>query len=141
MQLRRKLHLFYITSVFGVIFAVLGFSYNAWRMELSEDNNNIRTACFEVLLQLSELEQIIYAAHYDQNAVEGSPRKAWVKIGLIRDLSRLIGDDVATEADALYQLWKERWDDIASEEKAVNRLVHRIDSVRMKIKLTLKNLE
>jgi len=63
MEIKQKLKIFYITSIFSMVFAVLGFSYNAWRMELSEENNNLRTASFEVLLQLPGLEQIIYAIH------------------------------------------------------------------------------
>ena len=88
-----------------MVFAVLGFSYNTWRMELSEDNNNIRTASFEVLLQLSEFEQILYAAHYDKDNKAGSPRKAWVKVGLITDLSGLIGEQVKSESVKLNKLW------------------------------------
>jgi len=43
-DLQRKFKAYYFTAVFSMIFAVTGFSYNAWRMEVSEANNNIRTA-------------------------------------------------------------------------------------------------
>ncbi len=69
---RQKLKLYYMTSIFSIAFAMLGFTYNTWRMEITEDNSNIRTAAFEVLLQLSEIERIIYAAHYDKNSEEGT---------------------------------------------------------------------
>jgi len=141
MDLSHKLKLFYITSIFSMIFAVLGFSYNAWRMELSEDNNNIRTAAFEVLLQLSELEQIIYAAHYDKNIQEGSPRKGWVKVGLIDDLSALISNEVKVDASQLKSLWSENWQAVTDSEEATKLLVKQIDKVRVSLKLALKNLE
>ncbi len=141
MQLQQKLRLFYITSIFGVVFAVLGFSYNAWRLELTEDNSNVRTAAFEVLLQLSELEQIIYAAHYDQNRVEGSPRKGWVKIGLVTDLSTLISPQVERQSMELKSLWSSGWSQLSDDEETVRQLVDKIDGVRSRIKVELVNLE
>ncbi len=141
MQLQHKLRLFYITSVFGVVFAVLGFSYNAWRLELTEDNSNIRTAAFEMLLQLSELEQVIYAAHYDQNKIEGSPRKGWVKIGLVVDLSVLISPQVKDQSLQLKTLWNDSWQYIESDETLVRQLIEKIDVVRNSIKTELGNLQ
>ena len=123
-----------------MVFAVLGFSYNTWRMELSESNNNIRTASFEVLLQLSEFEQILYATHYDQDEKEGSPRKAWVKVGLIVDLSGLIDEQVKNESVILKDLWASHWQEVSSEEKSVKLIVMQIDQVRLKIKHVLNNL-
>lgn len=141
MEQSQKLKLFYITSIFSLIFAVLGFSYNAWRMELSEDNNNIRTAAFEVLLQLSELEQIIYAAHYDKNSQDGSPRKGWVKVGLIEDLSVLIGPQVQVNATELKRLWSENWQEVSESEPISQLLVSQIDKVRLSLKQALQDLE
>ena len=43
---KNKLQLYQLTVIFSVLFALVGFSYNVWRMEVSEQNNNIRTACF-----------------------------------------------------------------------------------------------
>ena len=141
MELKNKLKLFYITSIFSMLFAVLGFSYNAWRMELTEDNSIIRTASFEVLTQLSEMEQVIYAAHYDKNMQDGSPRKVWVKVGLINDLSGLISPQVESDARVLKQLWANNWQRVVDDEEVSQKLVKQIDSVRISIKLTLKNLQ
>jgi len=140
MEIKQKLKIFYITSIFSMVFAVLGFSYNTWRMELSEENNNLRTASFEVLLQLSELEQIIYAIHYDNDIKEGSPRKGWVKVGLVNDLSSLIGGEVKQESLALKKLWGLHWQDVPSDEQIVQLLVSKIDSVRLSIKHVLEGL-
>lgn len=141
MELKHKLRLFYITSIFSMVVAVTGFSYNAWRMELSEDNNNIRTASFEVLTQLSEMEQVIYSAHYDKNQVDGSPRKAWVKVGLISDLSGLISPQVEKDANELKILWSNNWQLVNNDEAVTQKLVAKIDQVRSSIKLDLKNLQ
>lgn len=37
------------TAVVSLVFAVSGFSYNAWRLEQSEENNIVRDASFHVL--------------------------------------------------------------------------------------------
>lgn len=124
-----------------MVVAVIGFSYNAWRMELSEDNNNIRTASFEVLTELSELEQIIYAAHYDKDMLLGNPRKAWVKVGLIVDLSGLISQQVEKEANHLKELWTSNWQSVKDDEVTTKKLVDQIDKVRISIKNDLKNLQ
>jgi hypothetical protein len=120
---------------------VLGFSYNAWRLEVSEDNSNIRTASFEVLVLLAELEQIIYAAHYDKNMEEGNPRKGWVKIRLIVDLCTLISTASTQQADKLKIAWKNNWRVIGSNRAATDFLVQEIESVRGEINLTLSKLE
>ncbi len=140
MQLRQKLQLFFITSLTGVIFAVLGFSYNAWRLEITEDNNNIRTAAFEILLQLSEFEQIAYAAHFDQDKQEGNPRKGWVKIGLVSDLAILVSPDVNNKAQALKTHWAHNWEKIPADRESLDRLIRHVDETRDSIKISLSNL-
>ena len=140
-ELESKLRIYYITVIFSVIFAVIGFSYNAWRLESSEENNNIRTAAFQVLNELAELEQIIYAAHYDQDAVAGSPRKGWVKVGLIVDLSVLIDSSVEKETQELHMTWAESWESLSSEKAVADNLIVKIDSVRKQVKHILYSLE
>jgi len=140
-NLESKLRIYYITVIFSVIFAIIGFSYNAWRLESSEENNNIRTAAFQVLNELAELEQIIYAAHYDQDKVAGSPRKAWVKIGLIVDLSVLIDPSVEKKTKALHMSWAASWESIASDKSVVDVVIVNIEQVREQVKHTLYSLE
>ena len=139
-SLERKLKAYYITAVLGVVFAILGFSYNAWRLEVTEDNSNIRTASFEALKELAELEQLVYAAHYDKNIVEGNPRIGWVKIGLIVDLSALISKQVEKESLLLHQAWETSWDKMSDDRDITNKLIMKVEAVRKKIKLSLNNL-
>jgi hypothetical protein len=42
-----------------------GFAYNSWRYEHNEYNNNVHTASFQMIQELTSLEQNIYANHYD----------------------------------------------------------------------------
>lgn len=135
------LRIYQITVIFSVLFALLGFSYNVWRMEVSEQNSNIRTACFEILLTLSELEQLVYIAHYDNNPSEGSPRKGWVKVGLIADMSALTTTNVEQGATELKTIWSHHWDKIDTNRESVDTIVIAIDAVRADIKATLGMLQ
>lgn len=141
MELENRLKVYFITAIFSVIFAVVGFSYNAWRLEVSEGNSNIRTASFEVLKILAELEQLVYAAHYDKDQIEGNPRIGWVKIGLIVDLSTLISSSAQGRAQILKAEWGNNWETFAVDRNATDVLVREIESVRGEIKLTLAALE
>ena len=140
-QVQKKLYIYQFTVIFSVLFALIGFSYNVWRMEVSEENSNIRTACFEILKELSSLEQLIYTAHYDGDLQEGSPRKGWVRVGLIADLSVLTDKSVVQKAEALKNVWAEHWDDMAANQDSVDQIVSAIDAVRNEIKVILGSLE
>jgi hypothetical protein len=140
-QLRRKLLLYQITAIFSVIFALAGFSYNVWRMEASETNNNIRTACFEMLTELAALEQLVFTAVYDKDLKEGSPRKGWVKVGLLNDLSALVSGGVELKAQRLKSVWAEDWSSMIEDPKATQRIIDAADAVRMEIKSVLASLD
>jgi len=140
-ELENKLRIYYITAIFSLIFAVIGFSYNAWRLELTEENSNIRTASFKVLTELAELEQIIYVAHYDQDKGAGNPRVAWVKVGLIVDLSLLIDMSVNVQAKELHKAWSNNWEQLEAKESVVKDLVSEIDNVRQQVKQVLYDLK
>jgi|TARA_B110000093_G_C12784547_1_gene331974 hypothetical protein len=136
-----KLHLYQVTVIFSVLFALLGFTYNVWRMEVTEENSNIRTASFEVLLTLSSLEQLVYSAHYDGDEQEGNPRKGWVKVGLIEDLSMLTTDSVQAQAAALKTVWTDNWATMMDDRHSADQIVSAIDSTRTELKRVLTSLE
>lgn len=132
---------YFVATIISIIFAVVGFSYNAWRLERSEANTTIRTASFEVLTQLAELEQTLYIAYYDEDLTQGNPRKSWVQVGLIKDLSVLISPDVATESEALAVFWSANWQQAATEQQTIDQLIVHIDRVRLEIKSTIQTLD
>ena len=66
-QADKQIRNYQVAVIASLLFALLGFSYNVWRMEVSENNNNMRTASFEMLKNLSSLEQLIYSAYYDDD--------------------------------------------------------------------------
>lgn len=141
MKFQAKFQYYQITLIFSILFSLMGFSYNVWRMEISEQNNTIRTASFEMLVELSSLEQLIYIAHYDGDLEQGSPRKGWVKVGLINDLSVLAAPSVEQTADNLTKEWSDNWNGVGTDKAAVDHIVAAIDTVRSDIKRVLKSLE
>ena len=129
------------TAIISLIFAVSGFSYNAWRLEQSEENNIVRNAAFQVLTELAEFEQVVYINHYDRNEVAGSPRLGWVKIGLVSDLSMLISQDVEQAAASLKAAWTETWPKVRKDDDAVAALLADVDAVRAAVKRRLLELQ
>lgn len=140
-SLVKRMQVYQATALFSVLFALLGFSYNVWRLEVTEHNSNVRTASFELILQLAELEQLVYAAHYDQDPVAGNPRVGWVKVGLIFDLSIACGDAVQLSANQLKKTWSSSWDSIVTQRSAVEAVVSAIDATRDAVQHKLQSLE
>lgn len=136
-----KLSIFQLTAVFSMLFALVGFSYNVWRMEISEYNSTMRSASFELLLQLSELEGIVYAAHYDQDTVAGNPRKGWIKVNLIADLSMITEAEIKDSAIQLKQEWQANWQTMTASESSAVAVVEAIDGTREEVRLLLSKLD
>ncbi|WP_299787796.1 hypothetical protein [uncultured Shewanella sp.] len=136
-----KVSIFQITALFSMLFALVGFSYNVWRMEISEYNSTMRSASFELLLQLSELEGIVYAAHYDQDPVAGNPRRGWIKVNLIADLSMITESEIETSAQRLKQEWQTNWQSVPDSESSAVSVVEAIDSTREEVRLLLSKLD
>jgi len=133
--------IFQITAVFSMLFALVGFSYNVWRMEISEYNSTMRSASFELLLQLSELEGIVYAAHYDQDIVAGNPRKGWIKVNLIADLSMITEVEIKDSAKHLKQEWQANWPTMTDSESSAIAIVDAVDNTREEVRLLLSKLD
>lgn len=137
----QKISIFQVTAVFSMLFALVGFSYNVWRMEISEYNSNMRSASFELLLQLSELEGIVYAAHYDQDTVAGNPRKGWIKVNLIADLSMITEVEIKDSAKQLKQEWQANWQTMTDSESSAVAVVDAIDDTRDEVRFLLSKLD
>ena len=139
-QTQQQFKSYQIAVVFSVVFALVGFSYNVWRMEASEHNSNVRTASFEILLKLAELEQLVYAARYDKDN-QASPRKGWVLVGLIHDLSSLTDETVQLEAVKLKEVWADNWSAMAETQSSTDQIINAIDATRSSITQLLASLK
>ena len=124
-----------------MLFALVGFSYNVWRMEITEYNSNARSASFELLLQLSELESIVYAAYYDKDVILGNPRQGWVKVNLIADLSMITEPELSVAAEELKLSWQSNWQHMTDDEASAQAVVTQIDETRARVRQLLKRLD
>ena len=140
-ELVTRVRWYQATAIFSILFALMGFSYNVWRLEITEQNSNVREASFETLLQLAELEQLVFAAHYDQDPVGGNPRNGWVKVGLIANLSVNCGAEVSKAAEQLHVTWQSNWSAMPGDRAATEELVAAIDATRLAVLQGLARLE
>ena len=122
-----------------VAFSALG--YNTWRNEQTEHNRNIRTAGFEMLLHIGELQRITYLAHYDKDLVGGNPRKGWTEVLVLKDLSALIPQSGSKTAEQLFQVWGEHWEGLGKDDQSVAAIDQAIDDLRRETLAILRLLD
>jgi hypothetical protein len=90
--------------------ALASFSYTAWRMEHSETNLTTRQAAFQLLTALGQMQELVYLAHYDHDAMRGNPRSGWVYVMTINDFSATMPASVQSRAAALLVVWRNHWE-------------------------------
>ena len=118
-------------ALISLAVAISSLSYNTWRNERTEANRNVRTATFELLMRLADLERVTYLAQYDRDARGGNPRVGWTYVLAIRDLASVVPAPVPAEAAALQKIWSENWEGLgAQDETAVTRIDDAIGAVR-----------
>ena len=130
-----------IVALISLAIAISGFSYATWRDEVSEKNRNIRTASFEVLMEVEQLRLIVDYAHYDKDKQRGNPITGWPHVLLIRDLSHLVDADTAGAGDKLFAVWSDNWDSIDTSQASVDKITSAIEEVRgqdLKVLKTIK---
>jgi hypothetical protein len=128
-------------ALISLVVALSSLSYNTWRNERTERNRNVRTATFEVLGKLAELERVVYLAQYDRDKSGGNPRTGWTYVLVIRDLSQVVPEPVPSATARLQQVWSENWEGLgADDEKSVDRIDNAIGQLRDAALGTLKSL-
>jgi hypothetical protein len=121
--------------------ALSSLAYNTWRNERTEHNRNVRVAGFEVLLNVSELQRVVFFSHYDRDRDVGNPRNGWVHVLTIRDLAEIMPEPVPTQAAVLQKVWDENWDGLGSQHESVERIDASLDDMREATLATLRALD
>ena len=128
-------------ALISLVVALSSLSYNTWRNEGTEHNRNVRTATFELLSKLAELERVVFLAQYDHDASGGNPRSGWTYVLVIRDLAALVPGPVPARAAELQKVWAEDWQDLGREDEgSVNRIDDAIGHLREASLATLRAL-
>ncbi|NOR55131.1 MAG: hypothetical protein GQ531_02880 [Sulfurovum sp.] len=129
-KIQKKIVTYQIIVMMSFLFGILGFVYNNWRYEHNEYNTNVRMASFQIIQELAILEQNIYANHYDKNDINGNPRDAWVKVGLIDDLAIFISPETKKAAERLKMIWEIHWKEVREDQNITDTLVYELEEIR-----------
>ncbi|MGV6827230.1 MAG: hypothetical protein ACWA5Q_09650 [bacterium] len=130
-----------LVAIISLVVAVTSLSYAAWRNEVTEANRNVRTAGFEMLMNLGDLQRIVYLGHYDRDPIAGNPRKGWVRVMILRDLGTIMPDPLPRESSLLIETWKTNWQGIGNDPVAVDAIEEQIETLRQAVLNTLKTIE
>ena len=112
--------------------------YTGYRAQLNQENQTARSAGFEVLKSLNELQMIIDAHRYTPERAPGY-LKGWTQILLIDDMSGFIAPSVNQQAKALHQHWQENFEQLHTD-KANTEMTAAIDATRISLKEAIQNL-
>jgi hypothetical protein len=128
-------------ALISLVVALGSLSYNTWRNERTERNRNVRTATFELLTRIAELQRVVYLAQYDRDPSGGNPRTGWTYVLVIRDLSTLVPQPVPARAAELQKVWSADWEGLGrDDERSVDHIDGAIDALRAATLATLTSL-
>lgn len=130
-----------IVALISLVVALSSFSYTAWRTERSEHNRTIRQASFQLLTALGEMQQVVYHAHYDRDAVHGNPRTGWVYVATISDFSAAMPAPVPARAQALLDSWRDHWEKLGQDEADADAISEAVENCRAAVVATLKRID
>ncbi|MGH8750456.1 MAG: hypothetical protein ACREUV_01980 [Burkholderiales bacterium] len=130
-----------MVAIISLLVALTGLGYNTWREHVIEENRSVRIASFEVLKNLGELEIIVYYAHYQKDQQLGNPITGWGKVLMVKELSRVLPDPVARNAEALSATWAKEFAKIDGDEQSVERITQSIDATRHAVLKILGDLK
>jgi len=128
-------------ALVSLLVALSSLSYNTWRNELTEANRNLRTAGFEMLLHIGELQRITFLAHYDQDRIAGNPRLGWTEVMVLQDLAAIMPAPVAAATDRLQRVWAAQWEQLGQQQGATAPVDEAIDAVRAAVLESLRRLD
>ncbi len=128
-------------ALISLITAIVGISYNTWRDQQNEVNDNMRKAAFEVLTDLGELQTIVNYAHFQQDSARGDPIEGWKHVVMVRDLGRLLTPDAAKSAENLYISWQGNWENLGTDKQTELLISKQITQTRKAVLTTIDGLK
>lgn len=129
-------------ALISLAIAVTSLGYNTWRNEASEHNRNQRVVSIQLLLMLSELQQVILDRRYGKES-EGKSnlRKGWVIALTIRDISMIAEGGVPESAERLFNAWEDESGSLGSSDEAKERIENALKALRRDTQDILRNLD
>jgi hypothetical protein len=130
-----------LVAIISLVTAIGGFTYNNWRDHEYEVHQNIRSAAFEVLKDLGELQTIVNYAHFQSDSVKGNPIEGWKHAINIKDLSRLLPKTSMQQRAQLYQVWQDNWERISTNTESEQRISQQIALARSTVLNSIDDLQ
>lgn len=130
----------HFVAILSLMIAIFALVYTTWREELTEKNRNLRTAGFEVLKNLGELQIVVNLNHYLPENQQSNPYLGWGYIALAADLSQLLPPPVPETVNKLVKVWGENWTNIKTNEEAANLISSEIDASRIAVLKSIQSL-
>jgi hypothetical protein len=131
----------HLIAIISLTVAIIALSYNTWRNEHTEKNRNIRTAAFEVLKDLGDLQVVINYSHYQSNKELGNTYLGWGYIALINDLGQLLPQPIPEKVKILTYNWGVNWGKIKTDEVATEMISNDVDKTRESVLEVLRKLK
>jgi len=129
-------------ALISLAIAVTSLGYNTWRNEASEHNRNQRVISIEILLMLSELQQVILDRRYGKEEDgKSSLRRGWVIALTIRDISMIATGALPDSADRLFEVWQRDSGSLGSSDDAKNRIESALEEIRRDTHDVLRSLD
>lgn len=124
-------------AIVSLITALVGLSYNSWKANQNEVNQNMRVAAFEVLKNLGELQTIVNYAHFTSDSSRGNPIEGWKHVTMVRDLSNLLKPVAKQESQLLYNAWEQNSEQMAADAKTEQQISQQITKIREAVLCTI----
>ena len=128
-------------AIVSLVIALIALSYNTWRNEESEFNQNIRRSGFEMLVHIGELQRLTYVAHFERKRETVSPRMGWVEVLVLKDLAMLMPESEALRTEELVVAWTDNWTRLGDDDLALAAIDQAIDDLRHDVVAVLESLE
>ncbi len=129
-----------MVAIISLVIAIVALLYTGWREETTEKNRTLRTAGFEVLKNLGELQIVVNYAYYQHDDAKGNPYLGWGHIALISDLAVLLPSPIPQTIAKLVKDWGELAQKINNNEEAVDLISSEIDASRHEVLQAIRYL-
>lgn len=128
-------------ALISLFIALSSLGYNTWRNEESESNRNVRTAAFEILATVGQLQEVVFLSHYDRDQKAGNPRRGWAYVLNLHDLSQAVSGSVSQAATDLQKDWSDHWQGLGSNDADAKEIDQAIDDLRQATLTALRTLD
>ena len=121
-----------------LVIATMTLLYSGYRAELNQENQTARSAGFELLKALNNLQMIVDAHRYTP---ETAPNylTGWTQVLLIDDMSDFIAPSVEIEAGLLHSSWQKNFEQLQTDDANI-ALTSAIRTTRSSLKEAIQNL-